>query len=320
MKLAEDAGFTYGWIPDSHIIWGECYSYMAYCAAKTDTIKIGPMVTTPTTRHPTVVASGMSTLDEISGGRAVMGIGRGDSAARTLGINPVKVADFQKSVDKMQKLCRGDKADYLGTDVQFPWREGCKDSVPVYVAAYGPKVLEYAGEHADGVILQIASPAVIKWCIEHIRKGAEKAGRSMKEIDVVAAAFCYVGEDREYGLDLCRPFPAVVSNHIKDVLKKFPREELPEELVEVVDLIKDYNYKNHGKPGAAHAANIPDEMVIDYTIFGTAEECKQKVELLKEIGVTQVALYHTAEELGMPDKVAKGNIKAFGEFIIPHVS
>ena len=320
MVLAEAVGFSHGWIPDSHIIWGECFQYLTLCAEATDSMILGTMVTSPVTRHETVVASSISTLDEISGGRAVLGLGRGDSSVRTLGMKPIRVDDFKKSVDRMMRLCRGEEIDCNGTAVRIPWRAGREDSVPLYVAAYGPKVLEFAGMMADGVILQIASPVVIKWCIEQLKKGADKAGRSLQEIDIVAAASCCIGDDAEYCLNMARPFPAVVSNHVKDVLKTIPRDEMPEELASVADLIKDYDYNAHTIPGASHADAVPDEMVRDYTIVGTIAECRDKVAQLKDAGVTQVVIYNMPEELGQPDSVTRGNIEAFGEAIIPHIS
>ncbi|MDP6426761.1 MAG: LLM class flavin-dependent oxidoreductase [Rhodospirillales bacterium] len=320
MALAEGVGFTNGWIPDSHIIWSECFQYLTLCAQATESMMLGTMVTSPVTRHETVVASSISTLDEISGGRAVLGIGRGDSSVRTLGMKPIRVDDFKQSTDRMITLSRGGEVECNGVAVQIPWRAGREDSVPLYVAAYGPRVLEYAGMVADGVILQIASPVVIKWCIEQLKKGVDKAGRSLQEIDIVAAAACCVGDDEEYCLNLARPFPAAVSNHIKSVLKTISRDEMPEELARVADVIKDYDYHSHGKMGASHAAAVPDEMVRDYTIIGTAAECRDKVAQLKEAGVTQVAIYNMTEELGQPDHVTRGNIEAFGEAIIPHIA
>ncbi len=320
MALAESVGFTHGWIPDSHIIWSECFQYLTLCAEATESMKLGTMVTSPVTRHETVVASSISTLDEISGGRAILGLGRGDSAVRTLGMKPARVDDFKISVERMIRLCRGGEIDCNGVAVQIPWRAGRADSMPLYVAAYGPKVLEFAGTVADGVILQIASPVIIKWCVEQLKKGADKAGRSLQEIDIVAAASCCVGDDAEYCLNLARPFPATVSNHIKDILKTISRDEMPEELSRVVDLIDDYDYLAHGKMGASHADAVPDEMVRDYTIIGTVDECRDKVAQLKEVGVTQVAIYNMTEEMGQPDSVTRGNIEAFGRAIIPHIS
>ena len=320
MALAENLGFTYGWIPDSHILWGECFQYLTLCAQATESMMLGTMVTSPVTRHETVVASSICTLDEISDGRAVLGLGRGDSSVRTLGVKPIRVDEFKRSVDRMVRLCRGQEIDCNGVAVKISWRAGAEDSMPLYVAAYGPKVLEYAGTVADGVILQIASPVVIKWCIEQVKKGAEKAGRSMDDIEVVAAASCCIGDDAEYCLNMVRPFPAVVSNHIKDVLKTIARDEMPEELARVADLIKDYDYNAHSVPGASHAEAVPDEMVRDYTIVGTIAECREKVAQLKDAGVTQVVIYNTAEELGQPDSVTRANIEAFGEAIIPHIS
>src|SRR5918997_2492440 len=94
-QLAERLGFEYGWTYDSHVLWQESTPTLALAAAATERIKLGHMVTNPGTREPTVLASAYATLHDISDGRMVMGIGRGDSARRVVGLQPVKVAEFE---------------------------------------------------------------------------------------------------------------------------------------------------------------------------------------------------------------------------------
>src|SRR5947207_3573064 len=148
-KLAEAQGFEYAWLFDSHVLWQEVYPIFTLMAAATERIKIGPCVTNPATRDPTVTASALATLQEISGGRMVMGIGRGDSARRVIGQRPITLERLETTCRQIRDLAAGREIDYYGTPTQLKWASG---ELPIWVAAYGPKALRLAGRVADGVI------------------------------------------------------------------------------------------------------------------------------------------------------------------------
>lgn len=164
--LAEENGFSHAWLWDSHVLWQEVYPIFTLMAAGTSDIHIGTCVTNPVTRDPTVTASALATLNEISGGRMEMGIGRGDSAQRVLGRGPVTVAALERACGIIRDLAEGREVDLDGTPVQLKWSEGHR--LPVWVAAYGPMALRCAGRVADGVILQLADPFIIELSLIHI--------------------------------------------------------------------------------------------------------------------------------------------------------
>src|SRR6266568_1560486 len=193
-KLAEAQGFEYAWLFDSHVLWQEVYPIFTLMAANTRTIKIGPCVTNPGTRDPTVTASALATLNAISGGRMVMGIGRGDSARRVLGQKPVTVEEMEADCRLIRDLAAGREVSYDGVKVRLKWAE---HELPIWVAGYGPKALRAAGRVADGVIIQLADPAIIKWCLQFVREGAEEAGRSFDDIQIQAAAPAFISDDLE---------------------------------------------------------------------------------------------------------------------------
>ena len=317
LRLAEGYGFEYGWIADSHLLWNDVYQYLALCTRDTRRLLLGTLVTNPVTRHPTVVASSIATLNSLSGGRAVLGIGKGDSAVRTLGLRPARLKPFENAVRLIRDLSRGREVDVEGTAVQLPWVPRSDRGIPIYVAAYGPKTLEFAGQVADGVIIQIGSPSVIKWSLQHVQAGAKKAGRSMRDIDVVAATPCYVSNDKQQARDQLRYFPAVVSNHVSDMLSQYDRSELPTDLLADIDLITDYNYRHHGVKGAEHTATVSDALVDRLTVLGSADECIAKLHELKNVGVTQFCLYLNCEEMGVPESLIRSTMDVFGKQIIP---
>src|SRR6202043_3097322 len=179
-RQAEEAGFEYGWIFDSHVLWKEPYPLLALMGNATPNMKLGPCVTNPAVRDLTVTASLFATLNLISGGRMQLGIGRGDSSRRVLGKKPVTVAQLEESVKDFRDLTGGKEIAYEDGKARLTWASA--GVPPVWVAGYGPKVLELAGRVADGVTLQFADPDLIAWCVSFVKKGAEAAGRDPKKI------------------------------------------------------------------------------------------------------------------------------------------
>ena len=311
LKVAEEVGFEHAWFGDSHLIWHEVGPYLTAAAMSTTRMRVGPLVSNPITRHPTVVASMLATLGELFDGRAALGVGRGDSAVRTLGLPPMKLAEFREAVRLMRRLCRGETAEVHGTPIRLAW---LSRRVPLLLAAYGPRVLEMAGAEADGLILQLASPSVVEWAVGHTRRGAAAAGRDLDGFEIVAAAPTYISQDRERGLSRVRGFPATVSNHVKDLLRLYRPEELPADLVEGMASISGYDYQKHGVPDAPHTRAVTDDMAERLTLVGTAEHVRDKIRRLEAAGVTRVCLY-----LGIVEpEFHVATLQTYGRDIIPH--
>jgi probable F420-dependent oxidoreductase len=311
MKVAEEVGFDHVWFGDSHLIWHEVSPYLTAAAMSTTRMRVGPLVANPVTRHPSVVASMLATLGQLFAGRAVLGVGRGDSAVRTLGLPPMKLAEFRDAVRLMRQLCRGEAAEVHGTTIRFGW---LARPVPVLLAAYGPRVLELAGAEADGLILQLASPSVVEWAMRHTREGARSAGRALDRFDVVAGAPTYVSADRARALARVRGFPATVSNHVKDLLRHYAPSELPADLVEGMERVRDYDYLRHGQPDAPHTKAVTDDMAERLTLIGTTDEIRTKIQRLAEAGVTHVCVY-----IGIVEAESHFSLlEAYGRDIIPH--
>src|SRR6187399_2068522 len=119
-RQAEAAGFTYGWLFDSHVLWKEVYPLLTVMALNTERMRLGTCVTNPATREPTVTASVLATLDEISGGRMDLGIGRGDSARRVLGKPPTTMRTLEEAITVIKALVEGRTVSFEGTDLELP--------------------------------------------------------------------------------------------------------------------------------------------------------------------------------------------------------
>jgi probable F420-dependent oxidoreductase len=311
VRVAEDVGFDHVWFADSHVIWHEVGPYLTAAALSTTRVRVGPLVSNPVTRHPTVVASMAATLAELFDGRAALGVGRGDSAVRTLGLAPMKVAELRDALRLMRALCRGETGTVHGAPVRLPW---ASRPVPLLLAAYGPRVLELAGAETDGLILQLASPSVVEWALAHARRGAAAAGRRLEAFEVVAGAPTYVSADRERALARVRGFPATVSNHVKELLRQYRRDELPRDLVDGMEAVAGYDYLRHGAPDAPHARAVTDDMAERLTLIGTAAQIRDRIARLEAAGVTQVCLY-----LGVVEpEFHFSTLETYGRDIIPN--
>src|SRR5277367_2149593 len=140
-RQAEESGFEYGWIFDSHVLWLEPYPMLTLIATNTRNMRLGTCVTNPATRDITVTSSLFATLNLISGGRMQLGIGRGDSSRRVLGKKPVTVSELGESIKDFRNLTSANEIDYEGGKARLTW---AKDSPRVWIAGYGPKVLHMA--------------------------------------------------------------------------------------------------------------------------------------------------------------------------------
>ena len=287
-RQAEAAGFTYGWLFDSHVLWREPYVLLTLMAQATQRMRLGTCVTNPATREPSVTASTLAVLDEVSGGRMDLGIGRGDSARRVLGKPPTTMATLEEAIRVIRDLVEGRTVTYEGTELVLPWTGKWK--LPVWVAGYGPMALAMTGRVADGLILQLADPDLIRWFVGQLREAAAAAGRDPASLKVQAAAPAHVGP-REVGRERTRWFPALVSNHVMDLVNKYPREQLPAALTGYVQDRTGYDYLHHAEVGSSNAGFVGDEVADRFCVLGTADDHVRKLRELAAAGVDQFNFY-----------------------------
>ena len=288
-RRAEANGFGYGWMFDSHVLWQEPYPLLTLMGAATSEMRLGTCVTNPATRDITVTASVLATLNELTNGRMDLGIGRGDSARRVMGKKPTTVAYMEECCRIVRSLTGGEMITLDGTEIQMPW--ATHGPVPVWVAGYGPMALAAAGRVADGIILQLADPDIIRWCMGFVRAAAEEAGRDPDAIEVMAAAPAFVGDDVAIARDKVRWFPALVSNHVVDLINKYPKDDLPESLWRYVERREGYDYRHHAEVGSDNAAFVTDEITDAFAIVGPVSAHRERLERLRDAGVTQFNIY-----------------------------
>ena len=308
-RKAEDAGFSYVWTFDSHLLWQEPFVIYSQILATTQRVVVGPMVTNPGTRDWTVIASQFATLNEMFGNRTICGIGRGDSALRTLGAQPGTVDEMKQCVEVVRALARGETVTYRGRELKFAWVDN--GALDVWVAAYGPRALKATGEVGDGYILQLADPDIAAWMIAAVRRSAEQAGRDPMAIKFCVAAPAYVGDDLAHQRDQTRWFGGMVGNHVADIVARYGASgAVPRALTDYIEGRKGYDYAEHGRAGNTHTDFVPDEVVDRFCILGPVENHLARLAELKELGVDQFALYlqHDAKE---------ETLASYGKDVIP---
>src|SRR3954452_6582720 len=307
LRLDERHGFEYGWTYDAHVLWQESMPTMALAAAATERIKLGHMVTNPGTRDPTVVASAYATLQDISDGRMVMGIGRGDSARRYIGQQPVRVGPFEDALRMIKPFMNGEQVTWNDTEIELAWVRPELPPIEMHVAGYGPKVLAIAGRVGDGVIIQLADPDIIQWTMATARQAAEEAGRDPAALKCIVCAPSHIGDDIAHARDQVRWFPAMVSNHVKDLIARYGAggEVVPRALTDYVPDDTGYDYGEHSRTGAKHGAFVSDEICDRFCVLGTPDQAAEKLAELESIGVDQFNVYlmtegqeHTLETYG----------------------
>jgi probable F420-dependent oxidoreductase len=311
MQLAEEHGFEYGWTYDSHVLWQESFPLLTLAAQATTTLKLGHCVTNPGTREPTVLASAYATLHDISNGRMAMGIGRGDSARRYIGQQPVRVGEFERRLRMIKDFMNGREVEWNDKELHLKWVRSELPEIPMWVAGYGPKALAVAGRVGDGVVIQLADPVIIEWIMDTARKAAEEVGRDPSQLQCIVSAPTFVSDDIAHARDQVRWFPAMVSNHVMDLVERYGYDsEIPHELTEFVRVRKYYDYDDHSRVGAKHGEFVTDEICDRFCVLGTAEQVATKLEELESVGVDQFNIYLMTE--GQDALLA-----AYGKDVIP---
>ncbi|MFT5132281.1 MAG: 5,10-methylenetetrahydromethanopterin reductase [Gammaproteobacteria bacterium] len=306
VSLADELGFGGVWVADSQSVFRDAFMALTLFANRTKNMELGTGVTNIITRHPAVLAHSFATLDEFSGGRAVLGIGIGDSAIYNIGGKPSKLKRFEEVVTVLRTLMAGETAHYDGVDLKVSWPPR---KVPVVIACTGPKSLQLAGRIADGVLFQVGSdPSLVRYAKKNIEIGAKLAGRALSDVKLYQRLACAVSDNREQVRTEARGYASVAAGTIYTGI---PKEDMPEELWEDLRLMKEqYDYQQHGSMEAKQAELITDRILDAVAIAGTPEEAVPRFKELIELGVENFVLPIATKE---PDAI----IKMLADQVIP---
>ena len=285
-RMVEEMGFAAMLFPDSQNLAPEVWSELVLAANATKTLKLGPGVSNSLTRDAAVIACAALTLQVESEGRAVLGMGRGDSSVQRIGKREDKVASFAAYLEAVQGYLRGDAVDRDGFASRLEWLPHVKVAkVPLFVAATGRRVIEVAARCADAVCLAAgADPTHLGALIAHARDAARAAGRAPEALRIGAFVNCVINPDVAVARDALRGTVATFARFSAFQGSNLAR--LPEPLQRAAQYLREhYDMRQHTQAGAAHTAGIGDEFVDWFAIAGPGDVALRRFRELAALGL-----------------------------------
>jgi len=280
-------GFDDLWLTDSSLHSRNAYAYLTLAAMRSPRLRLGTAVTNPLTRHPAITAASAATIDEISGGRMVLGIGAGDRPLLALGMKPASVDSLRASIVAIRALWAGEHVNV--EDAAFSLRDAhlrfpARPDIPVYISASGPRTLELAGEIADGVILLVGLfPEALAWALEHIDRGASKAGRDRPHVAVFA--YGAIDDDEERALSSARSIAAWFPQTAPVICALAGLEP------SLIEEVKRRYAGGEFQEAAAAASLLPDDFVRRVALAGNRDQARERIGAVMEGGADSVNVF-----------------------------
>lgn len=314
VRDAEEAGFDVAWLPDSQFLWRDVWSGLSLAAARTGSIVLGTCVTNLETRHPSVTAAAAASVEELAPGRVLLGIGSGDSAVKTLGLRPTRLARMREQVGLLRTLLDGRAADFDGRALAV---KAAARPVPIYLAATGPKMQALAGELADGVIVVTGlAPELVRATLDRIDAGARAGGRRVQDLDVCFGTYAHVTSDRREAARIVKPYVvATAQTGGQALLHELGIEIDPPEVVG--GIYPDMSHAEDWDAAAEAAAEwVTDEQALRFAdafcLIGPPEELAERLRAAADGGARSFYIRHFGSYT-LPSEL----LRTFGETVLP---
>jgi 5,10-methylenetetrahydromethanopterin reductase len=282
-RLCEASGLDFVGVADVQMLWPDLYVVLAQIAGATRRIRLGPWVTNPVTRHPTVTANAVATIDTLSEGRAFLGIGNGDGAVRTIGTTPARFEELAAAIAMIGRLARGEEVETPAGPCKLATARG---RLTIYWAAADARSLVCGGGCADGVIVSgWLLPELLDRARDHIAEGARATGRDPSAVEAIFNTGLSIHDDRARALDAARPYVA-------RALARTSSTWLPDWTEDDMKRFRSqYDYSHHFRADHELAALVPEHMVQRKAVAGTPEECGELIRRVRDRGYTKLALF-----------------------------
>jgi len=315
-QMVEELGFASLIFPDSQNLAPEVWGQLMIAAGATSRIRLGPGVTNSITRDPAVTACAALSLQAESGGRAVLGIGRGDSSVQRIGRAEDPLASFERYLESVQSYLRGDAVDRNGFASRLEWlAEARVPKVPVEVAATGRRVIEAAARRADRICFAVGADAEhLAEALARARAAASAAGRDPGAIAYGAYVNCVVHDDIAAARDALRGAVATFARF--SAFRGSDPARLPAALSRTVLYLREhYDMRDHTRTGVAHTAGIDDAFVDWFAIAGPAEVAVARFRALAALGLDFVHVIPGST--GMPRELAIASVTQLARDVLP---
>lgn len=289
-REVEAAGFDFMWMPDTPVLagrWRDVYGHLTAAAFETETLRLGPGVTNPITRHPATTASAILTLDEASEGRADLVAGTGYSSAYIVGRKAATRAAMREATALWHSIFQGRRTELGGLEIEL---DRPRPGLPVYLAATGPKMLELAGEIADGVLIMVGSaPGTVAWALEHVEAGMARAGRKRADLRRLLVVTACVDAERGRAIDRMRPCAAAMYRH-GHAAELFRRAGLPAPGTPPTFTAPypDLGHAVDWEAAKRVSAFVPDAVVEAMVALGSADEVAARARQLIALDIDAI--------------------------------
>jgi len=320
IQNVEAAGFDGAGLLDSQLLCRDTFVTLAMVASQTSRLSLFPAVTNPFTRHVSVLAGAMQTVEEIAPGRITCVIGSGYTSATTIGRKAATLAEMRESIVALKALLAGESVDFDGTPgrLQFAARR----PIPVIMAASGPRAAELAGEVADGVMLMVGyTPGIVSTALEHLERGARRAGRRLEDLEIIWAVRTGTASTTAEARRQARPAAvhwALLHGGgpwLRYAGLQLPKFEIPRA---VLDIYPDLAHAPNWEQAIEATSFVPDDIVAQLCdaigLVGTPEHCAERIVEMAKLGVTNLYLMTLQTFVG-PER----EIEAFREVVFPRL-
>lgn len=318
IRSIETAGFDGAGILDSQMLSRDTFVVLAQAAVHTSRLTLFPAVTNPITRHASVLAGAIQTVEELAPGRVKFVIGTGYTSAVTIGRKAATLADMRSCIARVRALLAGESVDFDGTAGRLGFAGG--KHIPLIMAASGPKAIELAGEIADGAMLLVGfNSGIVKTALEHLDRGARRGGRRVEDLEVIWAVRTATAKSTEEARWIARP----VAVHW-GILRwggqwlgpgglQLPKFEVPEAVMEIYP---DLSHAHDWDAAIAATAFVPDDVVAQLCdalgLIGTPEDCAARITEMTSLGVRNLYLVPLQTFVGPTQE-----INSFRDIVFP---
>ena len=320
LQGVEAAGFDGAGILDSQMICRDTFVTLGQAAVQTSRMTLFPAVTNPFSRHASVLAGGIQSVEELAPGRVKFIIGTGYTSASTIGRKAATLAEMRACIATVKALLAGQSVDFSGTPVRLVYASGRR--IPVIMAASGPKALEVAGEVADGVMPLVGfNRGIVQTALEHVERGARRSGRRLEDLEIIWAVRTGTAATIAEARRLARP--TVVhwgilrwgGQWLGPAGIKIPQYEIPEA---VHKIYPDLSHAEDWEAAIEATSFVPDEVIADlcdaYGLIGTPEHCATRITEMNKLGVEN--LYVMGFQTFAPPET---EIRGFRDVVFPRL-
>jgi 5,10-methylenetetrahydromethanopterin reductase len=320
IESIEAAGFDGVGILDSQMLCRDTFVILGQAATRTSRLTLFPAVTNPITRHPSVLAGAIQTVEELAPGRVKFVIGTGYTSASTIGRKPATLAEMRSCITTVKSLLAGKTVDWNGTPGRLAYASG--RAIPVLMAASGPKAIEVAGEIADGVLLLVGfNRGIVETALAHLERGARRGGRRLEDLEIIWAVRTATAPTLDEARRLARPTAVHWGilrwggHWIEPAGIRLPRLEIPDAVYKVYP---DLSHAHDWEAAIAATSFVPDEVVAQLSdalgLIGTPAYCAERIAEMTKLGARNLYLMPLQTFVG-----PEAEVRAFRDVIFPRL-